>query len=110
MARMMPHPAKVLEGLGADDSGQVLDNDTEARLLQLCTQSPHLLGPLDFWETAEQLLSAAQHGHCSLHILNANSYKRKKLSRCENKTSIKHSLLQLSRTFLISEGLVKNIS
>lgn len=78
---MMPHPAEVLEGLGADDSGQVLDNDTEALLLQLCTESPHLLGPLDFWETAEQLLSAAQHGYCILHSLNANNYQLKKLSR-----------------------------
>lgn len=78
------HPAKVLEGLSVDDSGEVLDNDTEALLLQLCGETPHLLSPLDFWETANQLLSATERGYCVLHSLNGNTYQLKKLSLGEN--------------------------
>lgn len=69
------YPAKLLEGLSADDFGEALDDDTEALLLQLCGQTPHLLGPLDFWEAANQLLSAAEHGYCVLHSLNGNTYQ-----------------------------------
>lgn len=69
-----PHPAEVLEGLSADDSGEMLDDDVEALLLQLCGQTPHLLGPFDFWEAANQLLGATEHGHCVLHSLNVKKH------------------------------------
>ncbi|TNN72855.1 hypothetical protein EYF80_016966 [Liparis tanakae] len=49
-----PHPAEVLEGPREDDSGEMLDDD-------LCGETPHLLGPLDFGEAADQLLGATEH-------------------------------------------------
>lgn len=76
----MAHPAEVLEGLSADDLGEMLDDDTKALLLQLGGETPHLLGPLDFWETAHQLLSATQHGHSVLHSLEGNNYELKKVA------------------------------
>lgn len=80
MATPAPYPAKVLEGLSADDSGEMLDNDMQALLLKLCGKTPYLFGPLDFWETANQLLSATEHGYCVLHSLNGNIYQLKKNS------------------------------
>lgn len=79
-----PYSAKILEGLSADDFGEMLDNDTQAVLLELCGETPHLLGPLDFWETANQLLSATEHGYCVLHSLKRDIYELKKLSLGEN--------------------------
>lgn len=69
-----PYPAKVLEGLSVDDFGEVVHNNTQALLLQLRGQNPHLLSPLDFWETANQLLGATEHGYCILHSLNSIMY------------------------------------
>lgn len=107
-----PYPAKLLEGLSVDDSGEMLDNDTEALLLQLCGQTPHLLGPLDFWKTANQLLSATEHGYSVLHSLNGDIYQLKKLSLREdtkqsrlNAILYKSTLLFLPRTCWSVEGL-----
>lgn len=79
MATSPTHYAKVLESLSVGDFGEVLHNDTQALLLQLCGQASHLLGPLDFRERANQLLSSTEHGHGILHSLHGNIYKLKKL-------------------------------
>lgn len=73
----LPHPAEVLEGLRADDLAEMLDDDTEALFLQLRGETPHLLGPLDFWEAADQLLGAAQHGYGIVHSLNGQQLSAK---------------------------------
>lgn len=38
----------------------------------------HLLCPLNFWETANQLLCATEHGNCIVHSLNGNNHQPKK--------------------------------
>ncbi len=84
MASPSPYPAKIVEGLSVNDFGEMLDNDTQALFLQLCGETPHLLGPLDFWEAANQLLSATEHCYCVLHSLKGNIYQLKTLSLGEN--------------------------
>lgn len=71
------YPAKLLKGPSSYYIGEMLDDDVQALLLQLRGETPHLLGPLDFWETANQLLSATEHGYCVLHSLNGNAYQLK---------------------------------